>query len=87
MVRLDSFASGIRDGSILADVNFKLLAHDKEGCIKKYNLLVLTLLWITGTWTGHAPCLLLEFLTTLMRSGGQNGSNQCGKMSSARMAF
>ena len=35
MVRLDSFISGIRDGRVLDDVSFKLLAHDKKGCLKE----------------------------------------------------
>ena len=35
MVRMDFFVSGIRDRSILEDVNFKLLAYDKAGRIKK----------------------------------------------------
>ncbi len=39
------------------------------------------------TWTGRAPSHLLEFLTTSTRYGGQNGSNQCGKMSSAHLVF
>jgi hypothetical protein len=34
MVRLDSFVSGIHNGSILDKVSFKLLAHDKEDRIK-----------------------------------------------------
>jgi hypothetical protein len=35
MVRIDSFVSGIRDGSILKNVNFELLAYGKAGHIKK----------------------------------------------------
>ncbi len=35
MVRLDTFVSGIRDGAVLDDVNFELLAHDKDGKVKK----------------------------------------------------
>jgi hypothetical protein len=34
MVRLDTFVSSIRDGTVLNDVDFKLLAHDKTGKIK-----------------------------------------------------
>jgi hypothetical protein len=34
---MDYFVSGICDGSILEDVNFKLLAYEKAGRIKKYN--------------------------------------------------
>ena len=37
MVRLDSFVSGICDGSILGDVNFELLAYDKASRIKNYD--------------------------------------------------
>ena len=40
MVRIDSFVSGIRDGSILKNVNFELLAYGKAGHIKNYNSLV-----------------------------------------------
>ena len=39
------------------------------------------------TWTGRAPFLLLELLTTSTRYGGRNGSNQCGMMSSAHSVF
>jgi hypothetical protein len=35
MVRLDSFIAGIRDGRVLDDVCFNLLAHDKKGHIKE----------------------------------------------------
>ena len=35
MVRMDSFVSGIRDGIILEDSNFELLAYNKAGHIKK----------------------------------------------------
>jgi hypothetical protein len=35
MVQMDSFVSGICDGSILEDVNFEQLAYDKAGRIKK----------------------------------------------------
>ncbi len=35
MVRLDTFISGIRDGSVLDDINFELLACDKDGKVKK----------------------------------------------------
>jgi hypothetical protein len=40
MVCMDSFVSGICDGSILEDINFKfkLLAYDKAGHIKKLQL-------------------------------------------------
>jgi hypothetical protein len=31
MVRLDKFVSGICDGTVLNDVHFELLAHDKTG--------------------------------------------------------
>ena len=34
MVRLDSFIAGIRDGRVLDDVSFELLALDKKGRIK-----------------------------------------------------
>jgi hypothetical protein len=34
MVRLDTFVSGICDGTVLDDVNFELLARDKEGKVK-----------------------------------------------------
>jgi hypothetical protein len=35
MVRLDTFVSGIHDGTVLDDVNFELFAHDKDGKVKK----------------------------------------------------
>jgi hypothetical protein len=35
MVRLDSFFAGIRDGRVLDNVSFELLALDKKGRIKK----------------------------------------------------
>jgi hypothetical protein len=35
MVRLDSFFAGIRDGRVLDNVSFELLALDKKGSIKK----------------------------------------------------
>ena len=35
MVRLDTFVSGIRDGSVLDDCDFDLLARGKDGGIKK----------------------------------------------------
>ena len=87
MVRIDSLVSGICDGSILEDVNFELLANDKAGRIKKLQFSGVYLLWITGTWTGRAPCLLLEFLTTLSRYGGSNSLNEFGKMWSALLGF
>ncbi len=34
MVRLDTFVSGICDGTVLNDVDFELLTHDKTGNIK-----------------------------------------------------
>jgi hypothetical protein len=34
MVRLDTFISGICDGTVLNDVDFELLTHDKTGNIK-----------------------------------------------------
>jgi hypothetical protein len=40
MVWLDSFIGGIRDGRVLDDVSFELLAHDKKGRIKE--------LWFSG---------------------------------------
>jgi hypothetical protein len=33
-VRLDTFVSGIRDGTVLDDINFKLLSRDKDGKVK-----------------------------------------------------
>ncbi len=35
MVRLDTFVSGIRDGTVLDDVNFELLACNKDGKVKQ----------------------------------------------------
>ena len=35
MVHMDSFVTGIRNGSILENVNFELLAYNKAGRIKK----------------------------------------------------
>jgi hypothetical protein len=35
MVRLDTFVSGIRDGTVLDDLNFELLACDKDGKVIK----------------------------------------------------
>ncbi len=35
MVRLDTYISGICDGTVLDDVNFKLLACDMDGKVKK----------------------------------------------------
>jgi hypothetical protein len=35
MVRLDMFVSGICDGTVLDDIDFELLAHNKDGNIKK----------------------------------------------------
>jgi hypothetical protein len=35
MVRLDTFVSGIRDGTVLDDADFGLLAHDKDGNVTK----------------------------------------------------
>ncbi len=35
MVRLDTFVSEIRDGTVLDDINFELLARDKVGKVKK----------------------------------------------------
>ncbi len=37
MVWLDTFVSGIHDGSILDNVTFELLAHDKKGSLKMLN--------------------------------------------------
>ncbi len=34
-MRLDTFLSGIRDGTVLDDVNFELLARNKDGKVKK----------------------------------------------------
>ena len=34
MVRLDTFVSGIRDGSVLDDCDFELLAHGKDGEVR-----------------------------------------------------
>ncbi len=34
MVRLDKFVSGICDGTVLDDINFELLAHNKDGKVK-----------------------------------------------------
>jgi hypothetical protein len=35
MVRLDTFVSGIRDGTVLDDVNFELLVCNKDSKVKK----------------------------------------------------
>jgi hypothetical protein len=37
MVWLDTFVSGIHDGSILDNVTFELLACDKKGSLKRLN--------------------------------------------------
>jgi hypothetical protein len=87
MVRLDSFISGIRDGIVLDDVSFELFAHDKKGRIKKLRFSGAYVIVDNGSWTVCAPSHLLEFLTTSTRYGGQNGLNQCGKMSSAHSVF
>jgi hypothetical protein len=34
MVRLDTFVSGIHDGTVLDDINFELLSRDKDGKVK-----------------------------------------------------
>ncbi len=34
-MRLDTFVSGIRDGTVLDDVSFELLSRDKDGKVKK----------------------------------------------------
>jgi hypothetical protein len=39
MVRLDTFVSGIRDGSVLDDCDFELLACGKDGEIKTLRFL------------------------------------------------
>jgi hypothetical protein len=39
MVRLDTFVSGIRDGSVLNDCDFKLLARGKDGEVKSLRFL------------------------------------------------
>ncbi len=33
-MRLDTFVSGIHDGTVLDDVNFKLLSRNKDGKVK-----------------------------------------------------
>jgi hypothetical protein len=35
MVRLDTFVAGIHDGTVLDDISFELLAHNKDGKVKK----------------------------------------------------
>ncbi len=46
MVRLDTFVSGIRDGTVLDDVNFELLACNKEVSLKNCISVVHIILWI-----------------------------------------
>ena len=57
MVRLDVFVSGIRDGSILDDCDFELLARGKDGEVKSLRFLGAYLIVDNGflNWSCTVP--------------------------------
>jgi hypothetical protein len=87
MVRLDLFVSGIHDGSILDNVSFELLAHDKIGSLKTLIFTRVYVIVIKGILTGCARCHHLELPTTLKRFVSLSGLNPCGRMWSVHWAY
>ena len=57
MVRLDTFVSGIRDGSVLSDCDFELLARGKDGEVKSLRFLGAYLIVDNGylNWSCTVP--------------------------------
>ena len=54
MVRLDTFVSGIRDGTVLNDVDFELLTHEKTGNIQILRFKGVYLIWDNGYPFGNS---------------------------------